>query len=140
MDQQRPSQRRRKNRDDTRAYVRPLRSNPPVITVNERAARSNALRLPRHDPDPPAECTITSLYALKHKGRTIEEWAEAYGQSALKHCITPQTQHARQHFNELLNYIQGARGLAEMPPISRTSFALVDYADVMYDAITERNE
>jgi hypothetical protein len=27
-----------------------------------------------------------------------------------------------------------------MPLISRTSFALVDYADVMYDAITKRNE
>ena len=75
-DQQRPSQHRRKNQDDTRAYVRPLQSTPPVVTVNERAARSNALRLARQDPYPPEEISIASLYALKHKGRTIEEWAQ----------------------------------------------------------------
>jgi hypothetical protein len=84
--------------------------------------------------------TVTALFALEHRGRTIDEGAREYGQSALTYGMTPQTQHARQRFNELLNYIQGARGLAEMPPISRTSFALVDYADVMYDVITERNE
>jgi hypothetical protein len=74
--------------------VSPLQSNPPVVTVNERAARSNAiLRLGRHDHNPPCESTIAALYALEHKGRTIEEWAEAYGQSALKYGITSQTQH-----------------------------------------------
>jgi hypothetical protein len=140
MDHQRPSQRRRKNQDDIRSNVRPLRSHPPVVTVNERTARSSALRLARHDSGHPDESTVAVLYAYKHKGYTIDEWAQKYGQSALQHGITPETQHARQRFNELLNYIQGARGIAGMPPISRTSFALVDYADVMFDAITERNE
>jgi hypothetical protein len=92
-DQQGPSQHRRKNQDDTRSNVRPLRFNRPVITVNKRAAGSNALHLARHDPGPPGESTIAALYALKHKGRTIEEWAKAYGQSALKYGITSQTQH-----------------------------------------------
>ena len=55
---------------------------------------------------------IAALYALKHKGYTIHEWAQVYGQSALQHGITPETQHARQRFNEVLNHIQSARVLA----------------------------
>ena len=139
-DQQRPSQRRRKNGDDTRAYVRPLRSHPPVVTVNERAARSHALRLAQQDPYSPEEISIASLYALKHKGRTIEGWAKEYGTSALAYGITPQTQMARQRFNELLNYIQGALVIAGLPPVDRLSFALVDYADAIYAAISDRND
>ena len=105
MDHQRPSQRRRKNQDDTRSNVRPLRSHSSVVNVNEHAARSSALRLTRHDSGHPDESTIAALYALKHKGHTIEESAQVYGQSALQHGITPETQHPRQRFNELLNYI-----------------------------------
>lgn len=53
---------------------------------------------------------------------------------------TLKNRHTRKLFNVLLNYIQAERALDGMPAILRTSFLLLDCADVMYDATTERNE